>query len=66
MIASNIQPKMITGDNIYIAIETAIRAGILPPGKVLLMEGKRQNQQGQWKGIVLDISTQKSTQINIE
>ena len=66
MIASNIEPKMITGDNIYIAIETAIRAGILPTGKVLLMEGKRQNQQGQWKGIVLDISTQKSTQINIE
>ena len=66
MIASNIEPKMITGDNIYIAIETAIRAGILPTGKVLLMEGKRQNQQGQWKGIMLDISTQKSTQINIE
>ena len=52
---------MITGDNIYIAVETAIRAGILPNSKLVLMEGKRQKRHKKWKGIILDFSTQKST-----
>ena len=35
---SDIEPKMITGDNIYIAVETGYRAGILKEGeKVLLL-----------------------------
>lgn len=29
LVRSNIDPKMITGDNIYIAVETALRAGII-------------------------------------
>lgn len=34
---------MITGDNIYIAVETAIRAGIIPDqSTVLLIEGHKQ------------------------
>ena len=34
---------MITGDNIYIAVETGYRAGILKENeKVLLLEGRKQ------------------------
>ena len=41
---SNIEAKIITGDNIYIAIETAIRCGILSKSeKVLVLEGKNQS-----------------------
>lgn len=40
---SNIDTKIITGDNIYIAIETAIRCGILSENrKILVLEGKNQ------------------------
>ena len=40
---ANIESKMITGDNIYIAVETARRAGILKPDeKVVFLEGKKQ------------------------
>lgn len=43
LIRANIEPKMITGDNIYIAIETARRAGILKGGeKIAVLEGKSQ------------------------
>lgn len=42
---SNIEPKMITGDNIYIAIETAGRAGIIRKDEpVLLLEGWKQEK----------------------
>lgn len=42
LIKSNIEPKMITGDNIYIAVETARRAGILGINeKVVILEGER-------------------------
>lgn len=34
---------MITGDNIYIAVETGMRATIISPSeKVILLEGKKQ------------------------
>lgn len=41
---------MITGDNIYIAVETGFRAGILVEGeKVVLLEGRKQtNAQGEY------------------
>lgn len=43
---SKIQTKIITGDNIYIAIETAYRSGILPnrplDNKVIVIKGKKQ------------------------
>lgn len=39
---SNIDPKMITGDNIYIAVETARRSGIIGMNdKVVFLEGNR-------------------------
>ena len=38
---SNIETKIITGDNLYIAVETAIRSGILEEdGKIIVLEGK--------------------------
>lgn len=41
LIRSNIQPKMITGDNIYIAVESAKRAGILSSeDQIVFLEGK--------------------------
>ena len=50
MIRANIEPKMITGDNIYIAVETARRAGILKSGdKVVLLEGRNQNKSKVYK-----------------
>ena len=40
---SNIEPKMITGDNIFIGIETAVRSGIIKSNEpVILLEGKKQ------------------------
>ncbi len=43
---SKIQTKIITGDNIYIAIETAHRSGILSSkpldNKVIVIQGKKQ------------------------
>ena len=37
---ANIQTKMITGDNIFIGIETAMRAGILTREKdIVVIEG---------------------------
>ena len=55
---SNIETKIITGDNIYIAVETAFRSGILQDDqKVLLLEGKKQEgyKEGkrEYEGIVL-------------
>lgn len=42
LVQSSIEPKMITGDNIYIAVETARRSGILSDGeKVVFLEGNR-------------------------
>lgn len=47
---SNIECKMITGDNIFIAIETAVRCGLAEgKGKFLMLEGKRQEQVGTGK-----------------
>lgn len=38
---ARIQPRMITGDNVYIAIETAMRCGILErKTEVMVLEGK--------------------------
>ncbi len=38
LVESNIEPKMITGDNIYIAVETGVRAGIIKKDeKVILL-----------------------------
>lgn len=43
MKVSNISPKIITGDNIYIAVETAVRAGIISQNdQVVLLEGAKQ------------------------
>ena len=43
LVNANIEPKMITGDNIYIAVETARRGGILKPHeKVVFLEGAKQ------------------------
>jgi P-type E1-E2 ATPase len=43
LMAAHIEPKIITGDNIFIAVETALRTGILPHNsKVLLFMGKKQ------------------------
>lgn len=40
---ANIEPKIITGDNIFIAVETGLRTGILPHGsRILLLEGRKQ------------------------
>ena len=55
---SNIDTKIITGDNIYIAVETALRSGILEEKeKVILLEGKKQlgYQEGKktFEGIIL-------------
>ena len=45
LINANIKPKIITGDNIYIAVETARRAGILAPNeKIVFLEGKKQKK----------------------
>ena len=41
---------MITGDNIFVAIETAVRCRLLEgKGKLILLEGKRQEQVGTGK-----------------
>jgi hypothetical protein len=38
---------MITGDNIYIAVETGVRAGIITKDeKVILLEGRKQKFNG--------------------
>lgn len=53
---SDIEPKMITGDNIFIAVETGFRAGILKLGeKIVLLEGRKQNkyENGILQGILL-------------
>ena len=43
LIRTSIEPKMITGDNIYIAVETARRAGIVKPDeRIVFLEGKKQ------------------------
>lgn len=40
---SDIESKMITGDNIFIAVETGFRAGILRENeKIVLLEGRKQ------------------------
>ena len=42
---SGILSKIITGDNIYIAIETAQRAGIISPNeKIIIIEGENQKK----------------------
>ena len=41
---SNIESKIITGDNVFIAVETAIRCGLLGErDKVIVLEGKNQS-----------------------
>ncbi len=47
---------MITGDNIFIAVETGFRAGILKEGeKVVLFEGRKQLNlaKGEYSGLLL-------------
>lgn len=56
---SDIESKMITGDNIYIAVETGYRARILKEGeKVLLLEGRKQPESDSnervFKGITIE------------
>ena len=42
-----IDVKMITGDNIYVAVQTAMGVGIVPPGKnVAVVEGKLCEHEG--------------------
>jgi magnesium-transporting ATPase (P-type) len=43
LLIAGIEPKIITGDNIFIAIETGVRAGIIPTHQpVILLEGSKQ------------------------
>ena len=37
LMEGGIEPKIITGDNIYIAVETAIRTNILPHGSQIIL-----------------------------
>jgi magnesium-transporting ATPase (P-type) len=56
LVESDIEPKMITGDNIFIAVETGFRAGILKEGeKVVLFEGRKQTNygKGEYEGLLL-------------
>lgn len=47
MTRSNIETKMITGDSLYIAVETGRRAGIIGRGeKVVFLEGKNNALSG--------------------
>lgn len=46
---AGIQSKMITGDNVYIAIETAVRCGILErKDEVIVIEGRNTEMNRQW------------------
>ena len=43
---ANVEPKMITGDNIYIAVETGMRSRIIEKDeKVILLQGSKQDQR---------------------
>lgn len=57
LMEGGIEPKIITGDNIYIAVETAIRTNILPHGsEIILLEGTKQDDPinaGGYHGVVL-------------
>lgn len=73
LVKSAIEPKMITGDNIFIAIETGIRAGILKPNdQVILLEGRKQPQHTvdgmprTFKGVLLTRHGGNTTQESIE
>jgi magnesium-transporting ATPase (P-type) len=52
---AKIEPKIITGDNIFIAVETALRTNILPHGsKIILLEGRKQKSlPDKYNGIIL-------------
>lgn len=65
---AHIEPKIITGDNIFIAVETALRTGILPHGsQVLLFEGRKQRgENGKYNGIILTNDRVKSHSQPIE
>ena len=39
---ANIESRMITGDNIHVAMETSMRCGILADEHVIVFEGKNQ------------------------
>jgi magnesium-transporting ATPase (P-type) len=40
---SNIESKLITGDNLYIGVETAMRVGIINEDeKIVVIEGRNQ------------------------
>lgn len=59
LISCNISPKIITGDNIFIAVETGTRASIITnEEKVILLEGRKQAEFKEgttrtFKGILL-------------
>lgn len=43
LVLAGIEPKIITGDNIFIAVETGVRAGVISADdSVLLLEGRKQ------------------------
>lgn len=51
---------MITGDNIFIAVETGYRAGIVKADeKVLLLEGRKQENDGSTSRIFKGITIEK-------
>lgn len=43
LVQAGIEPKIITGDNIFIAVETGVRAGVISAhDQVILLEGRKQ------------------------
>lgn len=45
---AHVETKIITGDNIYIGVETALRAGFFPPNsKVVVIQGANQIPQSE-------------------
>lgn len=69
LVQAQVEPKIITGDNIFIAVETGMRAGIIERDQpVILLQGKNQDQaklaqevgKRKFKGTILNISGQQS------
>jgi magnesium-transporting ATPase (P-type) len=45
LVEARIEPKIITGDNIFIAVETGVRAGVISASdQVILLEGRKQTK----------------------
>ena len=43
MYAGGIESKIITGDNVYIGVETAMRTGIVQGNDMMVFRGEKQN-----------------------